>query len=108
VGVHSSLYSPSGGHNRSLTEIPPRNILPGIDAWDHLRKRHLPFHVPLNELRQSQYLKAFARHFEILKDYCAIREGEEFLTPQIRAELSDYSRDELTCGAYVILDRKAP
>jgi len=100
--------SPSGGHNLSLTEIPLRNIPPRIDVWDHLRKRQLPFHVSLNEWRQSQYLEAFARHFEILKDYCAIREGEEFLTPQIRAELSDYSRDELTCGAYVILARKAP
>jgi hypothetical protein len=63
--------------------------------------------VPLNEWRQRHYLEAFGQHFDILKEYCAIREGEEFLTPQIRAELSDYSREELTCGGYVILARKA-
>jgi hypothetical protein len=35
-----------------------------------------------------------------------MREGERLLTPAIQTELSDYSRDELTCGAYVILARK--
>ena len=46
-------------------------------------------------------------HFQILKQYCALREGEEFLTQEIENELSPYSRDELTSGGYVILARKA-
>ncbi len=99
--------SPSGGHNVSLSEVPLRTIPRGIDAWDHLRKRRLPFHVPLNQWRIKQYLSEFGKHFEILNHYCAMREGEELLTPAIEAELSDYSRDELTCGAYVILARKS-
>ena len=97
---------PSGGHNVRISEVPLRSVPQGIDPWDHLRKRRLPFHVPLNEWRQDQYLKVFAEHFEILKHYCAMREGEEMLTPKIEAELSDYNRDELTCGAYVIVARK--
>jgi len=36
-----------------------------------------------------------------------MREGEEFLTPEIEAELSAFSRDEITCGAYVIVAQKA-
>jgi SAM-dependent methyltransferase len=98
--------SPSGGHNLGWTEIPRRNMPKGVDPWDHLRKRRLPFTVPLNEWRLGQYLTAFARHFKILKNYCAVREGEGWLTPEISAELSDYSREELTCGAYVIVARK--
>jgi SAM-dependent methyltransferase len=98
--------SPSGGHNLGWTEIPRRNIPKGVDPWDHLRKRRLPFTVPLNEWRLGQYLTAFSRHFEILKSYCAIREGEGWLTAEITAELSDYSWEELTCGAYVIVARK--
>jgi len=98
--------SPSGGHNFNLSEIPLRNIPRGIDPWDHLRKRRLPFHVPLNEWRRDQYLEEFQKHFEILKHYCAMREGEHLLTPQIENELSDFSRDELTSGAYVIVGRK--
>jgi SAM-dependent methyltransferase len=105
VSVH--MFScPSGGHNLSFAEVPLRTIPPGIDAWDHLRRRRLPFSVPLNEWRKDQYLAAFAQHFQILADYCAMREGEELLTPEIMAELSAYSRDDLTCATYVIVARK--
>jgi len=100
--------SPSGGHNLSFTEFPLRTIPAGVAPWDHLRQRRLPFSVPLNEWRRAQYLETFARHFHILKHYCAMREGEELLTPALEAELSTYDRDELTCGAYVIVARKEP
>jgi SAM-dependent methyltransferase len=105
VWIHP-FTSLSGGHNLSLTEIPLRTIPAGIDPWDHLRRRHLPFHVPLNKWRIDQYVKTFESHFQILKRYCAMREGEEFLTREIENELSPYSRDELTCGGYVILAHK--
>ena len=36
-----------------------------------------------------------------------IKKGEELLTPEVEAELSAYSRDELTCAAYIIVARKA-
>jgi ubiquinone/menaquinone biosynthesis C-methylase UbiE len=98
--------SPSGGHNVRLSQVPLRKIPRGVDPWDHLRKRRLPFHVPLNQWRKDQYLSEFSKHFEILKRYCAMREGEHILTPQIEGELAEYGRDELTCGAYVILARK--
>lgn len=108
VWVRIHLFaSPSGGHNLRFTEIPLRNIPAGVDPWDHLRGRRLSFQLPLNEWRRDQYLETFGRHFQILKYYCAMREGEELLTPALEAELSNYSRDELTCGAYVILARKA-
>jgi SAM-dependent methyltransferase len=97
---------PSGGHNIRITDIPLRRLPEGVDAWDHLRKRRMPIDVPLNEWRQGQYRDAFTQHFEILKHYCAMREGEHLLTADIEAELSTYSRDELTCGAYVIVARK--
>jgi ubiquinone/menaquinone biosynthesis C-methylase UbiE len=105
VSVHL-FTSPSGGHNVSFTEIPLRSVPPGVDAWDHLRQRRLPFSVPLNEWRRDQYLETFARHFDILSHYCALREGEELLTPEVAAALASYSRDELTCGAYTIVARK--
>lgn len=98
--------SPSGGHNVTLSQIPLRHIPHGIDPWDHLRKRRLPFHVPLNEWRRDQYVEEFRKYFEVLRNYCAMREGDNFLTQQIESELSDYSRDELTCGSYVIVARK--
>jgi SAM-dependent methyltransferase len=98
--------SPSGGHNVRLLEVPLRTLPSGTEPWDHLRQRRLPFTVPLNEWRIQQYLDAFQSRFEIIKSYCAIREGEQWLTPAIEAELSQYSRDELTCAAFVIVARK--
>lgn len=97
---------PSGGHNVRVTEIPLRRLPKGVDAWDHLRKRRLPIDVPLNEWRRDRYLEEFGKRFDILKHYCAMTEGEELLTPEIENELSNYSRDELTCGAYVVVARK--
>ena len=106
VWIHP-FTSLSGGHNLSLTEIPLRTVPAGIDPWDHLRRRRLPFHVPLNEWRINQYVETFQSHFQILNRYCALREGAEFLTQEIENELSPYCRDELTSGGYVILARKA-
>lgn len=97
---------PSGGHNLRFTEIPLRTLPPGVEPWDHLRRRRLPFTVPLNEWRVHQYLEAFGRHFEVVRSYCAGREGEGWLTPEVRAELCDYTADELTCAAFVIVARK--
>jgi hypothetical protein len=62
--------------------------------------------VPLNEWRKDAYLKAFAKRFEILKSYCALREGAQWLTPDIRAMLADYTEDELTCATFVIVARR--
>ena len=103
IHVYTSL---SGGHNLNFTQIPLRKLPKSVDAWDHLRKRRLPAYHPLNEWRIPQYIEAFARHFQIVEQRCAMREGEHLLTPEIEAELAAYSRDELTCGAYVIVARK--
>jgi SAM-dependent methyltransferase len=105
VRIHL-FTSLSGGHIISPMEIPLRKIPKGMDAWDQLRKRRVAIQVPLNEWRRNQYLEAFARHFGILKHYCATREGESLLTPEIESELSEYDRDELTCAALVILAQK--
>lgn len=96
----------SGGHNLSFAEVPLHHVPADVEPWDHLRQRKLPFHVPLNEWRRDQYLKTFDCYFDLLKHYCAGREGEAFLTPEIETELADYSRDELTCHAYIIVARK--
>ncbi len=97
---------PSGGHNVTFTQFPLRKMPHGIDPWDHLRKRKLPFSVPLNEWRRDQYLQSFSERFDIVKHYCAFREGAEFLSAEILAELSNYSVDELTANSYIIVARK--
>lgn len=104
IAIHI-FTSPSGGHNLSFTEYPLRTLPPGVEPWDHLRKRTLPFTVPLNEWRVSQYLQAFAERFEILNHYCGTREGEQWLTPDVVRALPGFTTDELTCGTLIIVAR---
>lgn len=104
VHLFSSL---SGGHNISLSQVPLRKLPRGVEPWDHLRRRRMPFHVPLNEWRKDQFFAEFQSHFEIRKNYCAMREGDGNLTDEIAQELSTYTRDELTCASYVILACKS-
>jgi SAM-dependent methyltransferase len=105
IGFHL-FTSPSGGHTVGFTEIPLRKIPSGIQPWDHLRLRKLLFTVPLNQFRLPHYLEIFSANFEILKYYCVAREGEHLLTPEIEAELSEYSREELTSRSCIIVVRK--
>lgn len=95
--------SPSGGHNvhRGLGKL--ESLPPGIEAWDHLRRRKLGFTVPLNEWRIAQYVEEFEKHFELLNHYAATVEGRGLLTTELRDELSAYSEEELTAGCYVIV-----
>ncbi|MGC8873531.1 MAG: class I SAM-dependent methyltransferase [Chloroflexia bacterium] len=97
---------PSGAHNLTRIGVPCRRIPRGVEPWDHLRKRRLAFPVPLNGWRIPQYLDAIGQRLEIVRHYCFAREGERWLTPEIRAELSAYNPDELTCMRYVIVARK--
>lgn len=105
AGIHL-FTSPSGGHNVSFTQYPLRALPPGAEPWDHLRRRRRPFSVPLNRWRKGQFLGAFAERFELLRHYCGLREGEQWLTPALEGELADYTRDELTCATLVIIARK--
>jgi SAM-dependent methyltransferase len=105
IGIHL-FTSLSGGHNLRFMEIPLRTVPPDVEPWDHLRKRRIPFSVPLNEWRKQQYVEEFARYFELLKVYHPSPEGEAFLTPEIEAELCDYSRDELLNRSCILVVRK--
>lgn len=107
IWVYIHLFtSLSGGHNVGMRLAGVSDLPEGIEPWDHLRARRLPFTVPLNEWRMKDYVGAFEEHFEIDKVECVGREGEQLLTPAILKELSDYSEEELTCATLHIAARK--
>jgi len=93
--------SPSGGHHynwQNTDRVPP---------WDHFRQRKLPLTAYLNGLRERDYLSLFRENFEILQVLDIDREeGRALLTPQIRAELQDYSEEELLKHGIIIVARK--
>ena len=88
----------SGGHNISCRLGPIRSLPSEVHPWDHLLDRKIPFTVPLNEWRISQYRQEFEKYFHLIKDECRGVEGEELLTPSIERMLDRYSREELLCA----------
>lgn len=96
----------SWGHNVNLMEISLRILPNGIKTLGSPSKKVIPIQVPLNEFRIHQYIKEFSRRFDQIEHYCTMREGEHLLSPEIQSELSDYSREEFTCGFYFIVARK--
>jgi SAM-dependent methyltransferase len=103
IYIHIHIFSGlSGGHQHDWED--PRKIPP----WDHLRQRKHKVPIYLNKLRKGELLSILGANFEILevKDYI-IEQARELLTNEIRAELSEYSEEELLLRGSSILARKA-
>lgn len=67
------------------------------EPWEHLRKRRFPANTTLNELTRADYAELFSASFEILEVLESRRShlAERHLTPELRAELSMYSEQDL-------------
>jgi hypothetical protein len=66
------------------------------EPWEHLRKRRYTANTYLNRLSRAAYRELFSRHFDTLEEWVIDPDlGRQWLTPAVRAELSDWSEDEL-------------
>ena len=105
--VHS-FTSISGGHHIAW-KYPDREPSTTVPPWDHLREKRFP-DIPswLNGMREHQYREIFERHF-LLEDWLYThREGEKLLTPEIRAELGEYSEHELLTKGFIAVGAPRP
>lgn len=98
----------SGGH---LVEWYPHTFDKEVDrrseAWEHLRKRRFVADCFLNELRVDEFRQLFERHFSVdAVDSLDAGRGRQFLTPEIRAELSAYDETELLADKWRFVLRK--
>ena len=105
IYVHN-YTSVSGGHHIAW-KYPDENPSSTVPAWDHLRQNRFP-EIPswINRQREQVYREAFEGEFEVLEWITHSVEGEALLTPEIREELSDYSREELLKKGFIIIARK--
>lgn len=104
IYIHN-YTSLSGGHHirwKYPDSEPPDDVPP----WDHLRENRFP-DIPsyVNRLRLHEYRRMLEEMFEVLEWRLIKREGEHFLTPGIRAELADYSKEELLSKGVIIIAR---
>lgn len=90
----------SGGHHpdcMNTGKIPP---------WNHLRSGGHAVPVYLNKLREHEYISLFREKFKLLEVIDGRYLGKDLLTPSIRAELSDYSEEELLKTHITIIGQK--
>lgn len=96
----------SGGHSIKW-KFPDTNPPDDVPPWDHLRGgRHTQPPSYVNKLRAHQYRAMFEEKFKVLEWIPTEKEGERFLTPEIREELSDYSEGELLTKGIIVIARK--
>lgn len=102
IYVHN-FTSLSGGHHIAW-KYPDTEPSDTVPPWDHLREKRFP-DIPswLNELREKDYRKEFEKHMEVIEWLPIGKEGEKLLTPDIRAELSDYDEQELLTKGFIII-----
>jgi SAM-dependent methyltransferase len=98
INLFTSL---AGGHCYDYAN--PQKVKP----WGHLRDRGHTAPVYLNKLRENEFVRMFGEKLEVLevKDI-GVGEGKEFLTPKVKAELSEYSESELLKRDIIIIARK--
>ncbi len=73
-----------------------QNINRRTEPWEHLRKDRFPANTYLNRLTRQEYVEIFDRHFRILENKAVNpNQGRQFMTPEIRAELSNFGDEEL-------------
>lgn len=99
ISIHL-FTSLSGGHHprwENTRRIPP---------WAHLRANSHAVPVFLNKLREHEYIPLFKEKFEVLDVIDGEYLGKDLLTASIRAELSDYSEEELLKTNITIIGRK--
>jgi SAM-dependent methyltransferase len=66
------------------------------EPWEHLRKCRYQANTYLNRLSRADYRDLFNTRFEIVREQPLIPgHGHQWLTPEVRAELAQWSDDEL-------------
>jgi hypothetical protein len=96
-----------------LVEWYPHTLDQAIDRrsepWEHLRRKRFIANTYLNRLRLRQY------HTLLQADFCILEQvasnpglGNRFLTPDVRAELREYSEEELLSNEVLFVLRPRP
>jgi hypothetical protein len=107
--ISPSIYSGiAGGH---LVEWYPHTLKKNSERqsepWEHLRKRRFVADCYLNELRVSDFESIFMEYFQLI-DVINRNSGlgREYLTKEIKDELSQFSEKELLSNKWTFVLRK--
>jgi len=107
--IQLHLYTSMGGSDHPLRKTNPEKYPP----WGHLRpltSYYLKHGLNVNCWRLAQYKEIFENIFDKVQYINHDDEREQvrrFLSPLIRAELAEYSEEELLTSTFTVLCRKA-
>lgn len=77
------------------------------EPWDHLRRRRFQPNSYLNQLRLRDYRKLFSQYFEIVEERVKSPNlGQQYLTNSVRADLQDYTEEELLANQVLFVLRR--
>jgi hypothetical protein len=87
----------TGGHVAEWFHHLVEKDIPRVaEPWEHLRKKRYPGNTYLNRLSRADYRALFAPYFDIVEERVMHPDmGRRWLTPEIRAELSQWSEEDL-------------
>lgn len=91
------FYGICGGHRLEwFPHTLNQTISRRTEPWEHLRRDRFPANTYLNRLSRKDYVDIFAKYFRIIENETTKSGlGCQFMTPELRAELSHFSDDEL-------------
>lgn len=97
----------SGGHDLPWI-VPGKTVMGDVTPWQHLRDPKWTMPVFLNRLRERDYRRSFEStpNLEIVDWKIEYTEGQDLLTPAIRAALPDYTDAELTTRSIIVIVRR--
>jgi ubiquinone/menaquinone biosynthesis C-methylase UbiE len=94
-----------GGHHAEWHDLSPGSIRT-IRPWDHIRKHPRPLPLFCNGWAESQYREVFDTETEMVEWAPGSLRGGEYLTPELRSELSNYSNRDLLLPFIDVWTRK--
>lgn len=109
--VRPMIYSGvCGGHQLEwYAHTIGKDIPRETEPWEHLRRDRYPANTYLNKMLRRDYRTLFAKHFDILEEQeMAPGLGKFLMTPDIRAELSEYPDDELFSNKVMFVLKPLP
>ncbi|HTG85469.1 MAG TPA: class I SAM-dependent methyltransferase [Pyrinomonadaceae bacterium] len=97
----------SGGHDLPWI-VPGKTELGDVRPWQHLTNPTWQAPVFLNRLRERDYERLFKTTpgLEIIGWQTEYTEGQQLLTEQIRAQLPEYTPEELTKRSIIVVARR--
>ncbi|MBI1182606.1 MAG: methyltransferase domain-containing protein [Alphaproteobacteria bacterium] len=95
----------TGGH--VLEWDYPLDRTGSLEPWDHLRRGRGRPNTYLNRLSRADFRAAFARWFDIVEERVLFPElGREYMTPELREEVSHWSDEELFSNRVLFVLRR--